>query len=187
MAMPLAHGGTPMLLYLSVDYPNLNPISSQAPPPPYRCANSAISANPVPHARTPLSPCLIIVHTSGHNKADTSLSSHIWWIWKGGPAYDVLMLEVVAKHPTWHKFHIHRTTPALRVGKSWWCLLATLGVLSDTYLLNLTMDRHVGREVSAAWPVHYVDYFSIIYVLEFASVALHAIVITRLALLNDLH
>lgn len=83
------------------------------------------------------------------------------------------MLEVVAKHPTWlgvpgvpSQISYSRTAPALWVGKSWWCLLATLGVLSDTDLLNLTMDRHVGREVSAAWPVHYVDYFSIIYVLE---------------------
>ena len=101
------------------------------------------------------------------------LSPHIWLIWKVGPAYDALMLEVVAKHPTWLgvpgfpspvSYSLHRF---LHFGwENWWCLLVTLGLLSDTYLLNLTMDRHVGWEVFAAWPLHYVDYFSVISVLE---------------------
>ena len=115
--MPLAHGGTPMLIYLSVDYPNLNPISSRAPLPPI-VVLTPLHLQTLCPARTPLSLASSSCLPPDTTKPDTSLSSHIWRtsghdkarhvaltshlvIWKVGPAYDALMLEVVAKHPTW--------------------------------------------------------------------------------------
>lgn len=102
-----------MLLYLSVDYPNLNPISSRAPLPPIVVLTPLYPQTPCPMHEHP---CPLPHHRTylWHDKADTSLSSHIWWIWKGGPAYDVLCWRWLQNTQLgWgflefhHKFHIH--------------------------------------------------------------------------------
>lgn len=83
------------------------------------------------------------------------------------------------------RFMFTPTAPALQLG-SWLCLLVTwVYYFIVTYLLDVTMDRLLWREVPAAWPVHHVGLFSVVCMLAcpvpFAEVPLQVIIITRLA------